>query len=64
MADGLLVFLCQVYYTWFHVSDFFFVIGIVPVIFFNGIGGVVIRTLIFFSVLFFFFLAHLVFFIY
>lgn len=66
MADGLLVFLCQVYYTWFHVSDFFFVIGIVPVIFFNGIGGVVIRTLVFFSVLFFFFffLAHLVFFIY
>jgi len=50
----------------FMLVNFFFVIGIVPVIFFNGIGGVVIRTLIFFSVLFFFFffLAHLVFFIY
>jgi hypothetical protein len=37
------------------VIFFFFVIGIGPVIFFNGIGGVVIRTLVFFSVLFFFF---------
>lgn len=48
-----LFFYVKVYYTWFHVSDFFFIIGIVPVIFFNRTGGVVIRTLIFFSVLFF-----------
>jgi len=42
----------------FMLVIFFFVIGIVPVIFFNGTGGVVIRTLIFFSVLFFLIVWH------